>query len=196
MNFFKRIRKNTSYHVNDYTIDSGSLFSLSSAQITLEIKLNLKSTGKAAIGLKNVSGRMFAEMVEEIRNFLDVSKTESDLSYRVINDAYDYLWIVIQSGKVEDIISSISAVGQTVHERGFSNQLFVAIFQFRNYNNNNKNDHYLVYNFASNKFYPFVPVSKNERDNEIEREIFETIVNEMPFERDDSLWYPIWNLTL
>lgn len=196
MNFFRRFRKKTSYHINDYTIDSGSLFSLSSAQITLETKLNLKSTGKAAIGLKNVSGRMFAEMVEEIRNFLDVSKTDSDLSYRVINDAYDYLWIVIQSGKVEDIISSISAVGQTVHDRGFSNQLFVAIFQFRNYNNNNKNDHYLVYNFASNKFYPFVPVSKNERDNEIEREIFETIVNEMPFERDDSLWYPIWNLTL
>lgn len=195
MNFFRRIRKKASYHINDYTIDSGSLFSLSSAQITLEIKLNLKSTGKAAIGLKNVSGRMFAEMVEEIRNFLDVSKTDSDLSYRVINDAYDYLWIVIQSGKVEDIISGISAVGQTVQDRGFSNQLFVAIFQFRNYNNN-KNDHYLVYNFASNKFYPFVPVSKNERDNEIEREIFETIVNEMPFERDDSLWYPIWNLTL
>jgi len=195
LNFFRRIRKKASYHINDYTIDSGSLFSLSSAQITLEIKLNLKSTGKAAIGLKNVSGRMFAEMVEEIRNFLDVSKTDSDLSYRVINDAYDYLWIVIQSGKVEDIISGISAVGQTVQDRGFSNQLFVAIFQFRNYNNN-KNDHYLVYNFASNKFYPFVPVSKNERDNEIEREIFETIVNEMPFERDDSLWYPIWNLTL
>ena len=166
MNFFKRIRKNTSYHVNDYTIDSGSLFSLSSAQITLETKLNLKSTGKAAICLKNVSGRIFAETVEETKNFLDVSKSDSDLSYRVINDAYDYLWIVIQSGKVEDIISGISAVGQTVHERGFSNQLFVAIFQFRNYNNN-KNDHYLVYNFASNKFYPFVPVSKNERDNEI-----------------------------
>ena len=195
MNFFRRIRKKASYHINDYTIDSGSLFSLSSAQITLEIKLNLKNTGKAAIGLKNVSGRMFAEMVEEIRNFLDVSKTDSDLSYRVINDAYDYLWIVIQSGKVEDIISGISAVGQTVQDRGFSNQLFVAIFQFRNYNNN-KNDHYLVYNYASNKFYPFVPVSNHERDNEIEREIFETIVNEMPFERDDSLWYPIWNLTL
>ena len=195
MNFFRKIRKKASYHINDYTIDSGSLFSLSSAQITLETKLNLKSTGKAAIGLKNVSGRMFAEMVEEIRSFLNVSETDSDISYRVINDAYDYLWIVIQSGKVEDIISSISAVGQTVHDRGFSNQLFVAIFQFRNYNNN-KNDHYLVYNYASNKFYPFVPVSKNERDNEIEREIFETIVNEMPFETDDSLWYPIWNLAL
>ena len=72
--FFKRLLKNTNYHVNDYIIDSGSLFSLSSAQITLETKLNLKSTGKAALGLKNVSGRIFAETVEEIKNFLEIEQ--------------------------------------------------------------------------------------------------------------------------
>jgi hypothetical protein len=195
LNFFKRLLKNTSYHVNDYIIDSGSLFSLSSAQITLETKLNLKSTGKAALGLKNVSGRIFAETVEEIKNFLDISKRESDLSYRLMNDSYDYIWIVFQSGKVEDIISSISATGEIVHDRGFSKQLFVAMFQFSNYNGK-KNDQYLVYNYATNKFYPFVLLSKNERDNKIENEIMETVSNEIPFERDESLWYPIWNLTL
>jgi hypothetical protein len=195
LNFFKRLIEGTSYHVNDYTIDSGSLFSLSSAHITLETKLNLKSTGKAAIGLKNVSGRLFAETIEEIKNFLDVSKRESDLSYRLINDSYDYIWIVFQSGKVEDIISCISATGEIVHDRGFSKQLFVAMFQFRNYNNK-KTDNYLVYNYAMNKFYPFVPLGKNERDNKIENEIMETVLDEMPFERDESLWYPIWNLIL
>lgn len=195
MNFFKRLLRNTSYHVNDYDTDSGSLFSLSSAQITLETKLNLKSTGKAALGLKNVSGRIFAETVEEIKNFLDISKRESDLSYRLMNDSYDYIWIVFQTGKVEDIISSISATGEIVHDRGFSKQLFVAMFQFSN-SNGKKNDHYLVYNYATNKFYPFVSLSKNERDNKIENEIMETVSNEIPFERDESLWYPIWNLTL
>jgi hypothetical protein len=195
LNFFKRLIEGNSYHVNDYTVDSGSLFSLTSAQITLETNLNLKSTGKAAIGLKNVSGRLFAETVEEIKNFLDVSKRESDLYYREISDSYDYMWIVFQSANVEDIISCISAAGEIVHDRGFSKQLFVAMFQFRNYNSE-KTDHYLVYNYATNKFYPFVPLSKNERDNKIENKIMETIINEMPFERDESLWYPIWNLTL
>jgi hypothetical protein len=195
LNFFKRLLKKTSYHVNDYIIDSGSLFSLSSAQVTLETKLNLKSTGKVALGLKNVSGKIFAETVEEIKNFLDISKRESGLSYRLTNDSYDYIWIVFQSGKVEDIISSISATGEIVHDRGFSKQLFVALFQFSNYNGK-KSDHYLVYTYATNKFYPFVPLSKNERDNNIENEIMETVSNEIPFERDESLWYPIWNLTL
>jgi hypothetical protein len=155
----------------------------------------LKSTGKAAISLKSVSGRFFAETMSEVQNFLDVSKTDSDLSYQVANDSYGYLWIILQSSEIEDNISAISAVGQTINDRGFSKQLFAAVFQFSN-NNNKTNNRYLIYNYNLNKFYPFVPVNKNERDNEIEREIMLTIVAEMPFEKDASLWYPIWDLPL
>lgn len=192
MNLFRILRKKGNYRTNKNQIDSDALFSLSSAHVTLETKLNLRSTGKAAIGLKSVSGRLFAETIEEIKNFLDVSKTESDLSYKMINDSYGYLWIILQCEKIEDIISGISAVGQIVHDRNFSKQLFAALFQFSNANNRS-NNRYLIYSFALNKFYPFVPVNKNERDNEIEREIMKTIVDEMPFEKDVSLWYPIWD---
>lgn len=192
MNLFRILRKKGNYRTNKNQIDSDALFSLSSAHVTLETKLNLRSTGKAAIGLKSVSGRLFAETIEEIKHFLDVSKTESDLSYKMINDSYGYLWIILQCKKIEDIISGISAVGQIVHDRNFSKQLFAALFQFSNANNRS-NNRYLIYSFALNKFYPFVPVNKNERDNEIEREIMKTIVDEMPFEKDVSLWYPIWD---
>lgn len=192
MNLFRILRKKGNYRTNKNQIDSDALFSLSSAHVTLETKLNLRSTGKAAIGLKSVSGRLFAETIEEIKHFLDVSKTESDLSYKMINDSYGYLWIILQCKKIEDIISGISAVGQIVHDRNFSKQLFAALFQFSNANNRS-NNRYLIYSFALNKFYPFVPVNKNERDNKIEREIMKTIVDEMPFEKDASLWYPIWD---
>ena len=194
MNFLKRLG-NTNYHSKNHQLDSEALFTLSSGQISLESKLNLKSTGKAAISLKSVSGRFFAETMSEVQNFLDVSKTDSDLSYQVANDSYGYLWIILQSSEIEDIISAISAVGQTINDRGFSKQLFAAVFQFSN-NNNKTNNRYLIYNYNLNKFYPFVPVNKNERDNEIEREIMLTIVAEMPFEKDASLWYPIWDLPL
>lgn len=192
MNLFRILRKKGNYRTNKNQMDSDALFSLSSAHITLETKLNLRSTGKAAIGLKSVSGRLFAETIEEIKHFLDVSKTESDLLYKMINDSYGYLWITLQCEKIEDIISGISAVGQIVHDRNFSKQLFAALFQFSNANNRS-NNRYLIYSFALNKFYPFVPVNKNERDSEIEREIMKTIVDEMPFEKDVSLWYPIWD---
>jgi hypothetical protein len=195
MNFFKRLGNNH-YHATDHQTDSEALFTLSSGQISLETKLNLKSTGKAAISLKSVSGRFFAETMSEVQNFLDVSKKDSDLSYQVANDSYGYLWIILQSAEIEDIISAICAVGQTIYDRGFSKQLFAAVFQFSNNNNNKTNNRYLIYNYNLNRFYPFVPVNKNERDNEIEREIMVTIVAEMPFEKDASLWYPIWGLPL
>jgi hypothetical protein len=194
MNFLKRLG-NTNSHAKNYQQDSEALFTLSSGQISLESKLNLKCTGKAAISLKSVSGRFFAETMSEVQNFLDVSKTDSDLSYQVANDSYGYLWIILQSSEIEDIISAISAVGQTINDRGFSKQLFAAVFQFSN-NNNKTNNRYLIYNYNLNKFYPFVPVNKNERDKEIEREIMVTIIAEMPFEKDASLWYPIWGLPL
>jgi len=193
MNFFRRLGNNN-YHANDHQMDSQALFTLSSGQISLETKLNLKSTGKAAISLKSVSGRFFAETMSEVQNFLDVSKTDSDLSYQVVNDSYGYLWIILQSAEIEDIISAISAVGQTINDRGFSKQLFAAVFQFSN--NDKTNNRYLIYNYNLNKFYPFVPFNKNERDSEIEREIMVTIVAELPFEKDASLWYPIWGLPL
>jgi hypothetical protein len=194
MNFLKRLG-NTNSHAKNYQQDSEALFTLSSGQISLESKLNLKCTGKAAISLKSVSGRFFAETMSEVQNFLDVSKTDSDLSYQVANDSYGYLWIILQSSEIDDIISAISAVGQTINDRGFSKQLFAAVFQFSN-NNNKTNNRYLIYNYNLNKFYPFVPVNKNERDKEIEREIMVTIIDEMPIEKDASLWYPIWGLPL
>ena len=194
MNFFRRLKKYTGYNADNHQIDSEALFSLSSAQLTLETGLEFISTGKAAIGLKGVSGRLFRDTINEITHFLDVSKTESGLSYRVVNDSYGYLWITLESGETEDILSGISAVGQTVHDRGFSKQLFAAVFQFST--GLRRNNLYLVYNYALNKFYPFVPVNKNERDSIIERQIMEMLKDEIPFEKDASLWYPIRDLNL
>ena len=69
MNFFKRLG-NTNYHAKNHQMDSEALFTLSSGQISLETKLNLKSTGKAAISLKSVSGRFFAETIVRGPEFL------------------------------------------------------------------------------------------------------------------------------
>ena len=194
MNFFKRL---TNKNTDDHKTDADALFSLISAQTTLETSLDLKCTGKATMSLKSVSGRFFTETITEIRHFLDVSKVDSNLSYKMINDSYGYLWIVFESPKIEDIILCISGVGQILHDRSFEKQLLATLIQFKSKRNKNANYHqYLVYSYTLNRFYPFVPVNKNERDNKIEREIMETIADEIPIERDVSLWYPIRNLAL
>jgi hypothetical protein len=196
LNFLRRFGNKNHHNTNGHKTDADALFSLCSAQITLETNLDLRYTGKAAMSLKSVSGRFFTEAVAEIKHFLDVSKADSDLSYRIINDSFGYLWIIFESSKIEDIILGISAVGQIIHDRSFAKQLLAALFQFSNKKNNNDANQYLVYNYTLNKFYPFAPLNENKRDDKIEREIMKTIVDELPVEKDVSLWYPIWNYAI
>jgi hypothetical protein len=191
LNFFGKFIKKK---YNSKT-DSDVLFSLSSAYLTIESKMGLKNSGRCALSVKNISGMYFNEMKDDIKRFLDISKTDFELSYRTLTDSYGYLWIILEGKRMEDLLAGISAVGDTVDEKGFSNQLLVAIFEFTNDRNKKQ---YLIYNYKRNSFYPFVPLDsiQKSRNTEEEMKMMATIVDEVPLERDMTLWYPLWDLPL
>jgi hypothetical protein len=191
LNFFRRLKKHA------FKTNSDAIFSLSSAYITLEIKLGLKNTGRSAMSIKAVDGMHFSVMREDIQHFLDASKTEFNLSYRTVTDSYGYLWVIIEAKHMEDILAGITAIGDTVYEKGFSDKLLAAIFQFsNNMENNNNNIQYLIYNYKRNNFYPFIPIGQKNRDTEQEMKILSALGQEMPFEKDMGFWYPMWDLPL
>jgi PspAB-like protein len=195
--FFRKSKKNILSNNKKPKTDSDNLFSLSSACLTLETKLGLKSAGKCGLSLKNVSGTHFNEMKEEIRRFLDISKSDFELDYRMVIDNYDYLWIILEAKGMEDILAGIAAVGDTIEEKGFCRQLLVSVFEFINMEeigDQNHQHYYLVYNYKDNIFYPFVPQGNQSRNTENEMKLMATVGHEIPFERDSSLWYPLWNL--
>jgi hypothetical protein len=197
LSFFRKFRK--SINNDKPKTDSDSIFSLSSAYITLETKLGLKNTGRCAVSLKSVSGMHFSEMKDDIKRFLDASKAEFGLSYNMVTDSYGYLWVILQGRSMEDILAQLIAVGDTIQDKGFSNHLLAAVFEFSDEgkNNNNKNHRqYLIYNYKYNKFYPFVPIGSEIRNTEEEMRIMAEIADEVPFERDMTLWYPLWDLPL
>lgn len=175
--------------------DSDVLFSLSSAYLTIESKMGLKNSGRGALSLKSISGMYFNEMKDDIKRFLDISKTDFELTYRTVTDSYGYLWVILEGKRMEDLLAGISAVGDTIDEKGFSNQLLAAIFEFTDDRNRKE---YLVYNYKRNRFYPFVPLDngKKSRNTEEEMKIMATIGDEVPLERDMTLWYPLWDLPL
>lgn len=197
MSFFRKFRK--SINNDKPKTDSDSIFSLSSAYITLETKLGLKNTGRCAVSLKSVSGMHFSEMKDDIKRFLDASKAEFELSYNIVTDSYGYLWVILQGASMEDILAQLIAVGDTIQDKGFSNHLLAAVFEFSDEGKNNSNKkhrQYLIYNYKYNKFYPFVPIGKEIRNTEEEMRIMAEIADEIPFERDMTLWYPLWDLPL
>jgi hypothetical protein len=175
--------------------DSDVLFSLSSAYLTIESKMGLKNSGRCALSLKSISGMYFNEMKDDIKRFLDISKTDFELTYRTVIDSYGYLWVILEGKRMEDLLAGISAVGDTVDEKGFSNQLLAAIFEFTDDRNRKE---YLIYNYKRNRFYPFVPLDngRKSRNTEEEMKIMATIGDEVPLERDMTLWYPLWDLPL
>jgi PspAB-like protein len=201
---FDRIKNRMSRWSNDESRvnDSDLIFSLSSSHITLDRKVGLVTTGRCVLVIKTNGGQYFREMEQEVKRFLDALETEEDssavdLRYDTITDYHGYLWIVLYGKRIEDLLAGLTAVGDLVIERGFSNQILAAVFQFYNERDNNQSS-FLVYDYKRNKFYPFVPVShkRKTRNTTEEMRIIETMADEMPFEKDKELWYPLWNLPL
>lgn len=174
--------------------DSDILFALSSAYISLETKQGLKVSGRCAVTFKTVSGSYFRDMEEDLKRFLKSLHPEFDLAFRAVTDSYGYLWIILEGSKIEDLLAGLTAADGIVEERGFSDQLLAAVFEFRS--DIDGSFQYLIYNFKRNNFYPFVPTRNNSRDTEKEMKIMSAIEDELPFERDMSLWYPLWDLPL
>lgn len=206
MNFFRRIRdiaqQKKRSGASAAGSDSEALFSLSSSYITLETKLGLVSTGRCSLGVKSVSGGQFFQMKSEVKSFLDSIRSEFDLIYSMTEDSYGYLWITFEARKVEDLLAGLTAVGDTILEKGFGNHILAAVFEFQSSMDDAENSStggfaYLIYSYKRNKFYPFVPQgSGKNRSTEREMQVMATVANEMPFEKDMTLWYPLWDLPL
>jgi hypothetical protein len=160
----------------------------------LQVKLGLKSSGKCALTFKTVSGSFFYEMEQDVRRFLGSLKPEFDLTFRTVTDSYGYMWIVLEGNKIGDLLAGLTATGDMVAEKGFSDQLLAAVFEFEDERQGGK--HYLIYNYRRNNFYPFVPTGDKTRDTEQEMKIMSAAAEEMPFEKDMTLWYPLWDLPL
>ena len=200
---FDRIKNRVSRWSNDESRvnDSDLIFSLSPSHITLDRKIGLVTTGRCVLVIKTNGGQYFREMEQEVKRFLDALETEDssavDLHYDTITDYHGYLWIVLYGKRIEDLLAGLTAVGDLVMERGFSNQILAAVFQFYNERDNNQSS-FLIYDYKRNKFYPFVPVShkRKTRNTTEEMRIMETMADEIPFEKDKDLWYPLWNLPL
>lgn len=193
MSFFSRLWKRSSNTSKKIEADFDAINSLSSAYITLETKLSLKSTGRTAVCIKRTNIPQFNEMKQEIEKFLEASKADFELTFRTVVDPYDYLWIIILSKTIEDNVAAITSIGDTIEEKGFSDRLLASVFEL----NNGTTNEYLIYNYKLDKFYPFVPINEQQkrRNHGEELKIMSALADEkkLPFEKEMSCWYPIWN---
>jgi hypothetical protein len=221
MGFLNKIKKtlkiddnNDNYNDNNAIsnpfIDSQAIESLSLACIKLDENLGLKGTGRCGICVKNINSESFMQMKDYIDNLLKVVIDKKNINFDVKFDSkidnYGYLWFIIKGKTIAEIVAVINAIGDSIHEKGFSRQLLANIFEFSSgYSENDQghtqNNQYLIYNYKIDKFYPFVPIislsdnnRKRRRNHDQEIKIMKEVKDTIKIEEKLSLWYPIWNI--
>jgi hypothetical protein len=221
MGFFNKIKKTLKIDDNDKDddninntisnpfIDSQAIESLSLACVKLDENLGLKSTGKCGICVKSINSESFKQMKDYVDNLLkvviDKKNINFDVTFNSLIDNYGYLWFIIKGKTIAEIVAVINAIGDSIHEKGFSRQLLANIFEFSSgYSGDNNghrhNNQYLIYNYKIDKFYPFVPIiststnNKKRRNHDQEIKIMKEVSDTIKIEEKLSLWYPIWNI--
>lgn len=198
MTFFKKFidRIDSSRKTNS---DSDAIFTLSSAHISLETRLNLIYIGRCGICIKKTEADVtFDGLKLSIENLLEASKkTDLELSYDVsINEYYGLLWLVIDTRSIEDSVACVTVVSEILEQEEHRILLKSAVFEFGKKGSEHQ-PYYLTYDYELDKFYPFVPMIDRQkaRNSREELKMIRAVSNDnLPLEEDESKWEPIWHL--
>ena len=167
------------------------LFAISTAAITLEASLGYRPDGAAGICIKPMESSHYETVRREIEELLGMSMKETGTEYRLQKDEYNYLWVVLSDPDLDDLVNAIQMVAQILTEQGFGIQILAAVFRFRG-----EAVIYWIYNFKQGAYYPFVPQSGRQRDTAREFRLKALLQKEMPPEKAESRWYPMWAMPL
>jgi hypothetical protein len=167
------------------------LFALSTAHVTLEVELGLRSAGAAAVCFKPLSAEHFARAQRELAELLDVAARDSGSEVEHRSDELGFEWIVVRDPHLEDLVTTVHLVSSELIARGFGPQLLAAMFRFRG--RDDGAPVYLLYAYKRGTFYPFIPTGKDTRDNARELELKAKLEGELPIEEDLSRWFGIYD---
>ena len=165
------------------------LFALTTAAVTLDTELGLKSAGAGAIAFKPQSSGDFRSAFDDIDKLVDAIAHQSGSTIERKSDEYGYDWIVIHDDQLEDIVGAMHALAAELTAQGFGSQLLAAIFSFKG----GQHPVYWIYGFKRGAFWPFVPVGDQKRDNAYELELKAKLEPELPVEQDLTRWLALFD---
>jgi hypothetical protein len=169
------------------------LFALTTAAVTLDTELGLRSAGAGGIVFKPLSAGEFVRAENDLQQLLDSVATESGSKLERREDSFGYTWIIVRDPDLEDQVTTIHAVAQGLEEQGFGSQLLAAVFKF----DGGKHPVYWIYGYKRGAFWPFVPTGEDQkRDNAEELELKAKLEKELPVEQDLARWFGVFDAPL
>jgi hypothetical protein len=166
------------------------LFAISTAQISLETKLELRPGRAAGIVFRPVSASSFNEASDEVQQILNLSAKDTNSRVYQQDDEYGFRWIIVEDEDFEDLVTLLHMVTLTLNEHGYGAQLLAAVFRFDGRNG----PVYWIYNYKRGAYYPFVPAGDRRRDNAEELHLQAVMDKELPIDPSLESWYPLWGI--
>jgi hypothetical protein len=165
-----------------------ALFALPSAAISLQVSLDMVSTGVGSVAFRAPEGRAFADVEDEVRRLLDA---DGGPPVEVASDDFGFTWLVVRTDPVDlpAIVTDLHAVNTSLVDSGFGPQLLCSLVPFRDPEGG---EVALVYLYKRGTFYPFAPKSGEQRDNVLELRVRDLLTGELPIEPDTSRWFAVW----
>lgn len=168
------------------------LFALTTAAVTLQVELGLKSAGAGAIAFKPQSSGEFRSAFDEVDQLVEAVAQQSGSQVERSSDEYGFDWIVVHDTELEDLVTTVHTVSSELTAKGFGSQLLAAAFKF----DGGEHPVYWIYGFKRGTFWPFVPIGDEKRDNATELELKAKLEDELPIEPDLTRWLALFDAPL
>ena len=170
------------------------LFALPSAAIQLQAATGFTPTGSGSVCFRSVEGKTFADIQTEVRELLDLDNSRpggGGLPVEVTKDSYGFTWLISNhmSDETDTLVTALHAVNSALVDNGFGPQLLCTMVAFADENHRRMA---LVYLYKRGTFYPFAPLSGNNRDNALEIQVKGVLGDDLRMEPDLTRWFPVW----
>ena len=173
-------------------VPTDRVFAMTTAQITLDMELNLKSSGKAAIVFQPLATADFDGIVKDMEEVVRGTGSDAGTTVDRQDDEYGYRWMILIDPDFDDLVVGVNAVSGAIQGGGYGDRILAAVFAFRDEQNRPL---YWIYNYKRGSFYPFVPAGgSQQRDNERELRLKAQIGADLPVEPELERWFPLWGI--
>src|SRR5918911_1491369 len=169
------------------------LFAMSTAYVKLDLELNLKSTGQAAIVFQPLATADFEGIVRDMEEVVRGTGEDAGTRIDAQDDDFGYRWMVLSDEDFEDLVVGINAVSTALEAGGYGERILCAVFAFRDERDRAV---YWIYNYKRGAFYPFAPAGGEQRDTERELRLKAQIGAELPVEPELERWFPLWGIPI
>jgi PspAB-like protein len=168
------------------------LFAMSTAYVKLDMELELKSSGKAAIVFQPLATADFEGIVRDMEEVVRGTGSDAGTTVDSSDDEYGYRWMILVDPDFDDLVVGVNAVSGAIQGGGYGDRILAAVFAFRDVKDRPL---YWIYNYKRGAFYPFVPAAgSQQRDNERELRLKAQIGADLPVEPELERWFPLWGI--